>query len=221
MNFIISFCCLLFLFHSVPSSSAEKNADQKNFDFLSQLISKTSQQVNLQEVVAGAFEKLGHAHNASILDSFFPEEEEEAIFNRLDRLEQCFSPKIKGGSEVKLFEEPLSSVVHKYIVVYWPAIEAILNDDQWLEKLEKKVSTLVDSIRAVARHVIACLKGLDDPNFEPTKLALNRFSMIVRKMSKFCVQFFKLIFLLLFSPSSHLRSSRRFDSHFRRRWENR
>ena len=185
-NFIAAFCCLIFLIFSKPVSSEsndtaspEENADQANSDFLSKLINKSS--TNLKQVVSSVFEELGHDHNSTVLSSLFPEAE-EAVRTRLHRLEQCFSSKIKGGSEVKLFEEPLSSIVHKTIVVYWPAIEDILNDDQWLERLKEKVRTLVGTIKGVARHVIACLQGLDDPNFEPTKLALNRFALTVSKM---------------------------------------
>ena len=50
---------------------------------------------------------------------------------------------------------------------------------EWLAHLKRRVVNLVANIKDVARHVIDCLRHVDQPDYEPTKLALNRFSSLV------------------------------------------
>ena len=52
---------------------------------------------------------------------------------------------------------------------------------EWLAHLKRRVVNLVANIKDVARHVIDCLRHVDQPDYEPTKLALNRFSSLVNR----------------------------------------
>lgn len=132
----------------------------------------------LQKVVVSAFDQLNHDHNSTVLDTFF-KTEAETVQTRLKRVDRCYRSNVKNGIEMKIFEDPLSVLVHKYLQAFYPLLENALNSKNPSELLEKIVHNLVNSIKSVSRHVIQCLISLDDPNFEPSKLTFNHFSLKV------------------------------------------
>lgn len=186
-------CPILILTFALTLLSSKSTSLVSSLDFLKSSglvgrsflhLSKTPK--DLKQAISGWVKgHLGHEHgngNASLLESVYPEAA-EAVSKRLHRLGDCFVPSIKGGTRVSLFEEPITVIVHNFLKAYLPDMESRKEDEQWQADLRKKVANLVNNLKEVAAHVIECLKGRDDPNFEPTKLALNRFSMAVRHLT--------------------------------------
>ena len=132
----------------------------------------------LQRVVVSAFDQLNHDHNSTVLDTFF-KTEAEAVRTRLYRVDRCYRSAVNNGTEMKLFEDSVSVLVHKYLQAFYPLLEKAINSKNPSELLEKIVHNLINNIKDVSKHVIQCLIDLDDFNFEPTKLSFNRFSLMV------------------------------------------
>ncbi|KAH9403546.1 hypothetical protein TYRP_014725, partial [Tyrophagus putrescentiae] len=131
-------------------------------------------------VVVSAFDQLNHDHNSTVLDTFF-KTEAEAVRTRLYRVDRCYRSAVNNGTEMKLFEDSVSVLVHKYLQAFYPLLEKAINSKNPSELLEKIVHNLINNIKDVSKHVIQCLIDLDDFNFEPTKLSFNRFSLMSSK----------------------------------------
>lgn len=182
-SFIFTFCALLLTIFSLVSSFHFPNFinPRKIGSLLSHKAANVKE--NIGSLVKGHFGG-NYDPSASLLSSIYPETAED-VKKRLNRIESCFVPVIKGGTRVKLFEEPLDVLVTNILKAYFPEAENQEKNEQWRSDMRKKIKNLVANIKGVAHHVIECLKGLDDPNFEPTKLALNRFSLMVNLI--FCL----------------------------------
>lgn len=180
MKLVTSFILTLFFLQTLSLSIANNSST----DFLK--INKNDEtetsktpNVFLQSSVSTVFTNLGAHPDSSLLGNFY-KSESETIQSRLGQLDRCYLSSLKDTTEKSLFEEPLSALVYKYLQTYYPKTESEnLKGSQSKELAEKKIVNLVKNIKLVGKHVIDCLMALDDPNFEPTKLTLNRLSMEV------------------------------------------
>ncbi|KAH9388205.1 hypothetical protein TYRP_009415 [Tyrophagus putrescentiae] len=130
---------------------------------------------SLKNLKNGTFEKIGHRPNDTILHSVFPEAA-ELISQKVLKMERCYLSSVKGGVKLDIFTEPLAVIVYRYLKAYSMTEEG--SGSEWLAHLKRRVVNLVANIKDVARHVIDCLRHVDQPDYEPTKLALNRFSSL-------------------------------------------
>ena len=186
----VIFCTLLSIFHTVSSIDNNTQKDQSNNS------KRNVSAVNpvLKRVATDVFSSLSHDHRLTVLDIFYPDKK-EAIRSRLHRLDSCYLSTVKKGTEMRLFEDSLAVLVDKYLLAFYPLLEEAFTAENVTESLRAKIHNLVNSIQSISKLVVQCLMDLDDPDFEPSKLTFNYFSLKVSlKIANF--------FLLLFSSIS-------------------
>ena len=96
---------------------------------------------------------------------------------------------------MRLFEDSLAVLVDKYLLAFYPLLEEAFTAENVTESLRAKIHNLVNSIQSISKLVVQCLMDLDDPDFEPSKLTFNYFSLKVSLKIANC-------FLLPFSSIS-------------------
>lgn len=169
----VIFCILLSIFHTVCSVDNTKK-DQST----SQKRNVSAVSPVLKRAVGDVFSSLSHDHRLTVLDIFYPDKK-EAIRSRLHRLDRCYFSTVKKGTEMRLFEDSLAVLVDKYLLAFYPLLEETFKTKNVTESLKAKIHNLVNSIQSISKLVVQCLMDLDDPDFEPSKLTFNFFSLKV------------------------------------------
>ncbi len=168
----VIFCILLSTFHIVCSDNnthKDQSISQKNVSAVNPV---------LKRVATDVFSSLNHDHRLNVLDIFY-QGEKESIRSRLHRLDSCYLSTVKKGTEMKLFEDSLAVLVDKYLLAFYPLLEEAFKAENVTESLKAKIYNLVGSIQSISKLVVQCLMDLDDPDFEPSKLTFNYFSLKV------------------------------------------